>query len=86
MILTGYALQFWDKDKNPSIGIGDVRDMAAQLGLSMEYGLLLAQGEIRASQSVLESSLIDGEDPAVVDRAAGEEPETPPKRRRKKED
>src|SRR5690606_29843848 len=27
---------------------------------SMEYGLLMAQGEIRASQSVLESSLVDG--------------------------
>src|SRR5690606_27943920 len=59
MILTGYALQFWDKDKNPSIGTGDVRDMAAQLGSDMEYGLLLAQGEIRASQSVLSNSLID---------------------------
>src|SRR5690606_30454094 len=59
MILTGYALQFWDKDKIPSIGIGDVRDMAAQLGSDMEYGFLMNQGEIRASQAVLEASLTD---------------------------
>src|SRR5690606_326569 len=41
------------------IGLGDVRGMAQQLGSNMEYGLLMNQGEIRASQAVLEHSLID---------------------------
>src|SRR5690606_7890261 len=58
--LDGRMLGFWDVNNMPAIGIGDVRQMAQQLGSSMEYGLLLAQGEIRASQSVLESSLVDG--------------------------
>src|SRR5690606_18177414 len=59
MALTGYMMGFWDKNQTPSIGLGDVREMAAQLGSDMEYGLLLNQGEIRASQAVLEASLTD---------------------------
>src|SRR5690606_24153935 len=42
-----------------AIGVGDVRRMAQQLGSDMQYGLLMNQGEIRASQSVLHNSLVD---------------------------
>lgn len=59
MALTGYMMGFWDKNNVPSIGLGDVREMASQLGSDMEYGILIAQGEIRASQAVLEASLTD---------------------------
>src|SRR5690606_33131017 len=72
MKLTGYMQGFWDKDGIPSIGIGDLREMAAQVrSLSPadapnrdpaddpKYGLLLVQGEIWASRSVLEQSLDD---------------------------
>src|SRR5690606_34663694 len=38
MKLTGYMQGFWDKDNVPAIGLGDVREMAAQLGSDMEYG------------------------------------------------
>src|SRR5690606_29713189 len=43
----------------PAIGLGDVRRMAQQLGSDMQHGLLMNQGEIRASQSVLQKSLVD---------------------------
>lgn len=59
MHLNGQMIGFWDINNVPSIGIGDVRQMAQQLGSTMEYGLLLNQGEIRASQSVLRNSLTD---------------------------
>lgn len=57
--LDGRKLGFWDIANVPAVGIGDVRAMAQQLGSQMEYGLLINQGEIRASQAVLEASLVD---------------------------
>ena len=56
MKLTGFMQGFWDKDGIPSVGLGDVREMAVQLGSDMQYGLLLNQGEIRASQAVLQET------------------------------
>src|SRR5690606_10170451 len=57
--LDGRMLGFWDIHNVPAIGVGDVRRMAQQLGSDMQYGLLMNQGEIRASQSVLHNSLVD---------------------------
>src|SRR5690606_2515298 len=57
--LDGRMLGFWDIHNVPAIGVGDVRSMAQQLGSNMQYGLLMNQGEIRASQSVLQNSLVD---------------------------
>src|SRR5690606_899952 len=58
--LDGRMLGFWDIHNVPAIGVGDVRRMAQQLGSDMQYGLLMTQGEIRASQSVLHNSHRDG--------------------------
>src|SRR5690606_29313116 len=55
--LDGRMLGFWDINNVPSIGLGDVRSMAAQLGSNMEYGILMNQGEIRANESVMSIAL-----------------------------
>ncbi len=61
MHLDANRLGFWDPTTgDPSIGIGDVADMATALGSDMEYGLLLAQGEIRATEAVIRKSLAQG--------------------------
>lgn len=53
------SLKFWDYNGVPSIGLGNVADIATQLGSKMAYGLLLAQGEIRAPQAVISVSISD---------------------------
>ena len=60
MHLDANRLGFWDNHGEPSIGIGDVADMATALGSDMQYGLLLAQGEIRATEAVIRKSLAQG--------------------------
>ena len=60
MHLDANRLGFWDPHGDPSIGIGDVADMATALGSDMQYGLLLAQGEIRATEAVIRKSLAQG--------------------------
>lgn len=60
MHLDANRLGFWDPVGEPTIGLGDVADMATALGSDMQYGLLLAQGEIRATEAVIRKSLAQG--------------------------
>ncbi|MDK2930988.1 MAG: hypothetical protein PWR07_1119, partial [Bacillota bacterium] len=60
MHLNSERLAFWDTSGMPSIGIGEVTDMAQQLGWPDNlYGLLIAQGLIVAHQGVLGDALTD---------------------------
>lgn len=60
MHLDANRLGFWAPDGEPSIGLGDVADMATALGSDMQYGLLINQGAIVAPESVIRKSMAIG--------------------------